>query len=60
MSYQVSKSDEEWRQQLTSQEYAVLREAGTERPFSGEYTDTETIGVYRCRCLLYTSDAADE
>ena len=45
----VVKSDEEWRSQLTPEEYAVLREAGTERPFTGEYTDTKTIGVYECR-----------
>lgn len=45
----VEKSDAEWRNQLTAQEYAVLREAGTERAFTGEYTDTKTIGVYACR-----------
>jgi peptide-methionine (R)-S-oxide reductase len=49
MSYRVSRTDEEWRQQLTPQEYAVLRAAGTEAPFVGEYTDTRTTGVYRCR-----------
>ena len=49
MSYQVEKSDEEWREQLSREEYAVLRKAGTERPFTGEYTDTKTVGVYRCR-----------
>ncbi|RNI18405.1 peptide-methionine (R)-S-oxide reductase MsrB [Flexivirga caeni] len=48
-TYQVSKSDEEWRAQLSPAEYAVLREAATERPFTGEYTDTETEGVYSCR-----------
>ncbi|HYO40397.1 MAG TPA: peptide-methionine (R)-S-oxide reductase MsrB [Nocardioidaceae bacterium] len=49
MSYQVEKSDAEWREQLSREEYAVLRRAGTERPFTGEYTDTTTVGVYRCR-----------
>lgn len=49
MSYQINKSDQEWRAQLTPQEYAVLREAGTEPAFIGEYTDTRTEGVYRCR-----------
>ena len=49
MAYQVEKSDAEWREQLSREEYAVLRKAGTERPFTGEYTDTKTIGVYRCR-----------
>ncbi|MGL5810616.1 MAG: peptide-methionine (R)-S-oxide reductase MsrB [Nocardioides sp.] len=58
MSYEVTKTDDEWRSQLTAQEYAVLREAGTERAFTGEYTDTETDGVYVCRACdaeLFTS-----
>jgi peptide-methionine (R)-S-oxide reductase len=48
-SYRLQKSDDEWREQLTPEEYAVLRQAGTERPFTGEYVDTKTEGVYRCR-----------
>lgn len=48
-TYQIQKSDTEWREQLTPAEYAVLRKAGTEHPFTGEYTDTETTGVYSCR-----------
>ena len=45
----VVKSEAQWREQLSKQEYRVLREAGTERAFTGEYTDTTTAGVYRCR-----------
>lgn len=46
---QVVKSEQEWQQQLRPEEYAVLRQSGTERPFSGEYNDTTTLGVYECR-----------
>ena len=49
MGYTVDKTDEQWREELSPAEYQVLRKAGTERPFTGEYTDTETEGVYRCR-----------
>jgi peptide-methionine (R)-S-oxide reductase len=45
----VIKSEQEWRQQLTALEYHVLRQAGTQRPFTGEYVDTQTIGTYDCR-----------
>ncbi|RZS89494.1 peptide-methionine (R)-S-oxide reductase [Motilibacter rhizosphaerae] len=49
MSYRVQKSDAEWREQLSPQEYAVLRQAATERPFTGEYVDEKRVGVYSCR-----------
>ncbi len=49
MANEVEKTEEEWRSELSPKEYAVLREAGTERPFTGEYNDTETTGVYRCK-----------
>jgi len=49
MPYPVQKTEAEWRAILTPEEYYVLREKGTERPFVGEYTDTEIPGTYFCR-----------
>ena len=46
----VAKSDDEWRDKLTPEEYAITREAATERAFTGKYWDTKTPGVYNCRC----------
>ena len=59
MAYPVQKTDDEWRKELSRDEYQVLRKAGTERPFTGEYTDSKTEGVYRCRACraeLFRSD----
>jgi peptide-methionine (R)-S-oxide reductase len=47
--YPVNLDDAEWRRRLSPQEYAVLRQAGTERAFTGEYWDDHTEGVYACR-----------
>ncbi|HXR41372.1 MAG TPA: peptide-methionine (R)-S-oxide reductase MsrB [Acidothermaceae bacterium] len=47
--YEIEKTDAQWREELSPDEYAVLRHAATEPPFVGKYTDTKTIGVYRCR-----------
>lgn len=49
MAYEVEKTDEQWQAELTPAEYQVLRLAGTEPAFRGEYTDTKTEGVYSCR-----------
>jgi peptide-methionine (R)-S-oxide reductase len=55
----ITKSDEQWRADLTPEQYAVLRQAATERPFTGDYVDTETPGVYTCAGCgqeLFTSE----
>lgn len=55
----VTKSDEQWRAELSPAEYAVLRQAATERPFTGEYTDNHRTGIYSCRACgaeLFRSD----
>ena len=48
MGQKVKKTEAEWRRDLTPEQYQVLREKGTERPFTGEYWDTQTPGLYRC------------
>ncbi|AXH36626.1 peptide-methionine (R)-S-oxide reductase [Humibacter sp. BT305] len=49
MTYEVSKTDAEWRDELDRDEYAVLRQAATERPWTGKLLDEHREGVYRCR-----------
>ena len=59
MPYEVERSDEEWRVALDPQEFAVLRRAGTERPWTGELLNEHREGVYRCRACsneLFRSD----
>jgi peptide-methionine (R)-S-oxide reductase len=56
---ELPKTEAEWRVRLSPTEYRVLREAGTEAPWSGEYVETKTTGVYRCRACnaeLFSSD----
>ncbi|MCB9914611.1 MAG: peptide-methionine (R)-S-oxide reductase MsrB [Planctomycetes bacterium] len=60
MDERIERSDAEWRAQLTPAQYHVTRLGGTEPPFTGEYTDTETPGTYGCVCCglpLFRSDA---
>jgi len=49
MSYKVDKSDEQWRQTLDENEFKVLRQAATERPWTGALLDEKRDGIYRCR-----------
>jgi len=63
MKEKIQKTDKEWREQLTDEQYQVTRRKGTERPFSGEYHDCKDSGVYNCVCcgtpLFHSSDKYD-
>ena len=55
----IKKTNEEWKKELSDEQYRVLREAGTERAFTGEYTDTDKDGMYICAACgnqLFDSD----
>lgn len=63
MAEKVKKSDREWREELTPEQYRVTRQKGTERAFTGEYWDNKEEGVYRCVCCgepLFSSDTKYE
>jgi len=49
MNYNVDKTDAQWKAELTPEEYAILRQAATERPWTGELLDESRAGVYRCK-----------
>ena len=60
MKKKITKTEEEWRSELTPEQYRVARQKGTERPFSGEYHDSKERGTYKCAACgneLFTSDA---
>ena len=60
MVEKIEKTDEEWQAQLSPEEYVVMRQHGTERPFSGEYNDCKDSGVYHCNSCghpLFSSDS---
>ena len=59
MKEKITKSDQEWKKELTPGQYHVCREKGTETPFTGQYWDCHDKGVYRCACCgneLFSSD----
>ncbi len=56
----MKKTEAQWREQLTPEQYRVAREKGTERPFTGEYNDHEEAGVYKCVCCGQELFASDE
>ncbi|MGI8727990.1 MAG: peptide-methionine (R)-S-oxide reductase, partial [Solirubrobacterales bacterium] len=55
----LEKTEQQWREELTPEQYEITRDAGTERPFTGKYVDTKADGSYACVCCgqtLFSSD----
>jgi peptide-methionine (R)-S-oxide reductase len=55
----VNKTDEQWKRQLTTEQYEIYRRKGTELPFSGEYVNSKEKGIYKCICCgneLFNAD----
>lgn len=50
MPNKIQKSDDEWRAQLSDEQFRICREHGTERAFTGEYNDCKSSGIYQCTC----------
>ena len=59
MTEKINKTDEEWKKELTQEQYYVCRQKGTERAFTGQYWDCHENGIYRCACCgneLFSSE----
>jgi peptide-methionine (R)-S-oxide reductase len=59
----IHKTDEEWKKELTPEQFAICRDKGTERAFTGEYWNSHEQGIYRCACCgneLFTSETKFE
>jgi peptide-methionine (R)-S-oxide reductase len=59
MTDKIKKTEEQWRQELTPEQYHILREKGTERAFTGQYSNTKDPGTYRCAACGQELFAAD-